>query len=144
MASVLPGWINVMLAYFFKALAIWLLLVALAVLNGTIREKLLVPSLGKMMALPVSGIFLSLLIFLITLIVLPWFGQLRAVPYWVIGGIWLILTLTFEFVFGHYVMGNSWNEVFEAYNIAKGNLWVLVLLFTFISPFLAARIRGFI
>jgi hypothetical protein len=57
---------------------------------------------------------------------------------------WLLLTVLFELLFGHYVMGDPWTKLLEAYNILKGNLWVLVLLVTPAAPYLAARLREFI
>jgi len=57
-----------------------------------------------------------------------------------IGALWLILTILFEFVFGHYVMGHSWNRLFADYNILKGRVWSFVLLTTFIAPLLIGSI----
>jgi hypothetical protein len=142
-----------------KACGVWVLLVLLAILNGTVQERLLVPWLGAQWALPLSGIPLSVLILVATLLLLPFLGILSPssllkdghipVPspraqYWLVGGMWLLLTILFEFLFGHYVLGEPWTKLLEAYNIRKGNLWVLVLLVTAAAPYLAARLRGFI
>jgi hypothetical protein len=127
-----------------KACGVWVFLVLLAILNGTVREKVLVPLLGTQWALPLSGISLSVLILVTTLLLLPFLGVLSSSQYWLVGGMWLLLTVLFEFLFGHYVMGDPWTKLLEAYNILKGNLWVLVLLVTAAAPYLAARLRGFI
>jgi hypothetical protein len=52
-----------------------------------------------------------------------------------------LLTLGFEFVFGHYVMGQPWNRLVEVFQIPHGNLWLLVVMVTGTSPWLAARVR---
>jgi len=51
-----------------KAIGIWVLFGGTAIVNGTAREKLLTPLLGQQLSLPLSGIVLSILIFLITLL----------------------------------------------------------------------------
>ena len=127
---------------FLKAFVIWLLLLALAILNAGIREKLLASWFGPQLALPLSGLSLSLLIFLVTLLVAPLLKARKAVHYWMVGAIWLAMTISFEFLFGHLVIGHSWAKLLEAYNVSTGNLWLLVLLVTAVSPYLAARARG--
>jgi hypothetical protein len=57
-----------------------------------------------------------------------------------IGTIWLILTILFEFVFGHYVMGHTWSHLLHDYNIFAGRLWSLVLLWNFIGPYIIFQI----
>lgn len=125
-----------------KACALWFPLVPLAILNGIIREAWLAPLLGQPLGLPVSGVSLSVLIFLFTLMVLPWLRASDAKTYVAVGTTWLLMTVLFEFLFGHYIMGESWVESLEAYNVLKGNLWALVLISTAASPYLAARVRG--
>jgi hypothetical protein len=126
----------------FKAIGIWVLLVVVAVLNGVIREKLLAPRIGACRALPLSGVLLSVVIFLITLILIPIFQPSLPWHYWLVGGTWVSMTVAFEYLFGHYVMEHSWRELTETYNVRTGNLWSLVLLTTAISPYLAAWLRG--
>lgn len=51
-----------------------------------------------------------------------------------IGLIWLVLTVTFEFVFGHYAMKHPWSKLLADYNVLRGRLWVLVLVWVTIAP----------
>jgi hypothetical protein len=127
-----------------KALAVWVLFVVLAILNGTLREKLLVPLLGKQLAQPLSGILLSGVIFVVTILVFPLLGLTDSSQCFLVGGLWLLLTVAFEFLFGHFVAGESWTKLLEAYNIFSGNLWILVLITTALAPYLAGKIRGVI
>ncbi len=53
---------------------------------------------------------------------------------------WLILTILFEFVFGHYVVGHSWEHLLADYNILAGRLWSLVLLWTIVGPYIIYKI----
>jgi hypothetical protein len=51
-------------------------------------------------------------------------------------------TIAFEFLFGHYVMGHSWDSLWADYNVLQGRLWPLVLIVTLFGPMLAWKIRG--
>ena len=127
-----------------KAIGIWCILVVCAILNGLLRENILNPFLGQQIALPVSGLILSLLILAVTWLFIPFFETRPAMDYWLIGALWLGITLAFEFMFGHSVMGKSWQDIFQVFNIFKGNLFLLTLLASLVAPRLMARLRGFL
>jgi hypothetical protein len=59
-----------------------------------------------------------------------------------IGLFWVVLTVAFEFLAGHYVFGNAWQKLFADYNIVRSRIWLLVLITSLISPMLAAKLRG--
>ncbi len=124
-----------------RILLVWVLFIPLAILNGAVREGVLVPWLRNNTALPLSGILLSCLIFLTTYLLFPW---LKATPRqsWAIGSTWLFLTILFEFCFGHFVMGKPWRVLLDQYDVQGGNLWVLVLFVVFVSPYLSGKLRG--
>ena len=126
-----------------KASTIWAAFIPIAILNGALREKGLLPLLGQRLALPLSGISCSILFFLLTCFTLPWLGQLKPGQYRLIGIAWLTMTVAFEFLFGRLVAHKPWGELLQAYNPTSGNLWLLVLLTIAVSPWLAARRRGF-
>jgi hypothetical protein len=52
--------------------------------------------------------------------------------------VWLLLTVAFEFLAGHYLFGHAWDRLLADYNLAGGRIWVLVLATTMFAP-LAAR-----
>jgi hypothetical protein len=124
-----------------KAFIIWLGILVLAIANGTFREAILIPELGTAAGLLLSGILLSLLILVMTYLVLPWFGPMPASKYIAVGFAWLLLTLAFEFTFGHLIQGKPWSELLQAYTFKDGNIWPVVLLVTALAPYIAARIR---
>ena len=126
---------------FLKACVIWVLLLALAILNAVAREKLFVQWFEPRLVLLLSGVSLSVLIFLATLLSVRWLGARRAAQYWLVGVLWVIMTVLFEFLFGHFVAGHSWETLWQAYRFPSDNLWPVVLLVTLVSPYLAARIR---
>lgn len=132
------------LSVWIKSLALWAAILLLAILNGLFRESVLIPAFGSVAGLIVSGILLCACIFLTALIAMPWLGPLGSRRYLLVGLLWLLLTLAFEFVFGRFVQHKPWPELFAAYTFRGGNIWPLVLLVTCLSPWLAARFRRLI
>ena len=124
-----------------KTLAVWSGILILAILNGGLREAVLIPKLGTPAGLVLSGVFLSALILGVAYISLPWFEASQSVEFMGIGLGWLALTLVFEFSFGLW-QGKSWQTILEAYTFKGGNIWPVVLLVTTLAPYLAARLRG--
>jgi hypothetical protein len=125
-----------------KATVLWLAILVFAALNGALREKTLIPVFGSFPGLIASGIVLSVCIFLVAWIGASWYGPLTSRQWLRVGLFWLLLTLVFEFSFGRFVQHKTWAELFDAYTFRGGNIWPMVLLATFFSPWLAARIRG--
>lgn len=120
----------------------WFGLVILAIVNGILREKVYAPRLSEL-----SAHQLSTLIFLLFSGLYIWqvtgiFRITSEKHAFVIGGLWLIMTVCFEFIFGHFLMGHSWNRLFHDYNILEGRVWILVLIWTVISPYLFFKIRS--
>lgn len=127
---------------FIKVSLVWMAIATLAIGNGVFRESVLVPNIGQGAALPISGISLSFIVFVVTYLVFPFFGKRNLLTYFLIGAQWVFMTLLFEFLFGHYVSGKSWSSIFQVFNILKGDLFVLVLLTSLISPVIVAKIKS--
>jgi hypothetical protein len=125
-----------------KAFGVWLLILLCAVLNGALRERVLLRQLGTPVALGVSGVLLSLCIVVVAFVALPRLGVGGRAQALYVGALWLALTLAFEFGFGRLVQGRSWNELLEAYTFRDGNIWPLVLVVTFVAPLVAVWSRG--
>ena len=58
-----------------KALTIWFVVLVMAIANGTLREAVLIPVLGGVPGLILSGVLLSALILAVVYFSLPWFGD---------------------------------------------------------------------
>src|SRR6185295_13007962 len=124
-----------------RPVAIWLVILMFAVVNGAFRETVLVPNLGKPVALVLSGLLLSLIILTLTFVLAPWIRLDTRARCLLVGLLWVLLTLVFEFGFG-LSQGRSLPDMLEAYTFKDGNIWPLVLLVTFFAPLMAARLRG--
>ncbi|NMC60353.1 MAG: hypothetical protein GYA51_13365 [Candidatus Methanofastidiosa archaeon] len=125
---------------YLQAIAIWVLLVFVAIFNGSIRQALIAPKVSALTAHQIScftGVSLFFLVFYLWL-------KFTSAPYTgnnllLIGVTFLVATILFEFVFGHYVMGNSWAKLFHDYNFLEGRLWTLVLIWTTVGPYIFSR-----
>jgi hypothetical protein len=127
--------------YLIRSFLIWLLFIPLAIANGALRDLVLTPSLGDTLGRAISSMTLSLLILGLTLLLVDRLGVNTRPGYLIVGGFWLILTLSFEFSFFVLVMGHPMDELLGGYDIFRGRLWLIVLLTTFFAPLLAGKMR---
>ena len=117
-----------------KAIEIWLLLLAVAFVNGAFRVTVLIPRLGEYVAHLVSTVSLSALIALLADLTIGWMRIDSRQTALSVGVAWVACTLAFEFLAGHYAFGNSWEKLLAEYQIQRGRIWVLVLVVTFFAP----------
>lgn len=117
-----------------RAAAVWFLLVAAAIFNGTLRVGLLAPAAGERAAHLLSTLLLCVLLLLIARMTMGWIRAGGHVRWTGIGALWLAMTLAFEFLAGHFLFGAGWDRLLADYDIAAGRIWILVLLTTFLAP----------
>jgi hypothetical protein len=113
----------------------WLVFLVLAIINGGARNSLYAPKVGEHKGHIIS----SLIAICYTLAGTYLFVNATAAivtqtDLLLIGGLWLAITIVFEFGFGHYIIKHPWSHLLADYNLLKGRLWSLVLLTTFVSP----------
>ena len=126
-----------------RTVLVWIEMLALAIANGAARESLLLPRLGTAPAHIISTIVLSVLIFIAGSLAMPWIAPATQREAWTIGIVWVLLTLAFEFLAGHFIFGRPWKVLLADYNLAAGRIWILVLIVTLITPVVAFnRARG--
>ena len=120
----------------------WAGFALVAVAGGIIRVTLLEPRLGELPANISETLALTAILAVIIWVVVPWLvpglGQrdLRR-----LGACWLVLTLAFEFLFGHFVDGADWSALLSNYDVTEGRLWILVPLTMGLGPVLVGRIK---
>lgn len=117
-----------------ELLPCWFLLAAVGIANGVLREKTFGRRISERAAHQIST--LTFILFSGPLVwvashLWPLDSMAQA---WLVGGIWLLATIAFEFGFGHYVAGHSWEKLLRDYNLMQGRLWVLVLVWILILP----------
>jgi hypothetical protein len=117
----------------------WIPMMLIGIINGVIRETTYGKALSELRAHQISTLtgvlLLGLYIWGITRLWHPESSQQAAL----IGILWLILTVLFEFGFGHYIAGHSWDQLLRDYNLLIGRVWLLVLIWITVAPVLFYR-----
>ena len=117
-------------------------MVILAIINGIIREKIYAQYMSELAAHQLSTL-IAIILFGIYIYFLTGIFNIQSVKQaLLIGGIWLTMTVIFEFVFGHFVAGHSWSQLFMDYNLFRGRVWILVLVWILVAPYVCYRIRS--
>jgi hypothetical protein len=120
----------------------WLPMVPIAILNGLLRESTYGKRVSELHAHQISCLTgVALFAVYIWLLVGRWppASERQAL---LVGALWILLTVAFEFLFGRLVAGHTWSELLADYNILAGRLWSLVLLWLGIAPWLFSRLRA--
>jgi hypothetical protein len=123
------------------ALGLWLGMLVIAVSNGYLANAYVTPRMGDY-----GTHVYKTLTFIPFIFVFAWLyaWQTRS-DLWLTSALfvscfWVGLTVLFEFVFGHYVLGNSWEVLLADYRIWQGRLWSLVLISEATAPVITAWI----
>ncbi len=124
-----------------KYILAWFPLIFIAIANGLFREKFLASCLNELQAHQMSTASMILLFGVYVWILFKIWSPISANQAIFIGIIWLFLTVIFEFLFGHYVAGHSWAKLLNDYNVLQGRVWVLVLIWIFIAPYIVYQMQ---
>lgn len=130
------------LRYLLRGFAVWCVIILAESLHGTARELWLRPLVGDFRARQIALFSGMALILMIALAFARWLQAESQQQLWQIGWLWLVLTLVFEFSLGVFVLGYSWERMWADYNLLKGGLMGLGLVWLLFAPLLAARWRG--
>ena len=118
-----------------KHLLIWFLLAVVATANGIIRQSTYGKQLSELAAHQVSTLTAVVATGLLVWVANHFWPIGSARQAWIVGVSWLAMTMAFEFGFGHYVAGHSWDRLLADYNLKAGRVWSLFLLWILIMPF---------
>ncbi len=87
----------------------WLGLVVIGILNGTLRQFGYQGLLGELGAHQLSSVVFILVIGVYTYALSVRWPIESPAQALTVGGVWLALTVAFEFLFGHYVVNHPWS-----------------------------------
>ena len=90
-----------------RYLLAWVPMIGLAIANGAFREAWLVPRLGGQQGRQASTVLLMVLLAVYNGAVMKRWPARSSRHAIVIGALWLVLTLAFEFALGRFVSGLS-------------------------------------
>lgn len=125
-----------------KYLAAWIAMLIVSIANGTMRDFVYGPTMSELAAHQLST---AISIVLLGAVMWAFFrrhppaGAREALA---IGLFWMALTVAFEFLFFHYVAGHPWSALLANYDIMAGRVWVLVLLWVAVAPYLFFRLTA--
>lgn len=126
------------LIYFF----LWFALLITAVINGALRQGIFAKYMNDNSAHQLSTLT-GIILFAILIWIFTGIWKLQSASQAItIGIMWVALTLLFEFGFFHYVMKHPWSELLADYNIFAGRVWVLVLLWVLVAPYVFYKLRS--
>jgi hypothetical protein len=119
-----------MLRYFLA----WFPMLALAVANGTLRQATYGKRIPELRAHQLSTLSAAVLLgAYIWLVIHAWPpGSAREAV--LVGVLWLVLTVAFEFFMGLVLARRPLREVLKDYNLARGRVWPLLLLWIALAP----------
>ena len=124
-----------------RAAAVWLLLMAAEVVNGTVRTLWVAPVAGDFRARQLAVVSGSALVLLIATATARWLAADRPATLAAIGLSWVGLTLLFELGIGRFVAGYSWERLGQDYDVPNGGLLPFGLAVMAVAPLVAARLR---
>ncbi len=117
----------------FRAVLSWLVLLAVAFLNGAVRQFAYPSTLGdfaaRQVAAGVGAVALGVAIWFI-LRLWPLSGSRQA---WATGALWAALTVAFEVALAR-GGGHPWDDVVAQYALWHGSLWPLLVLWVLVAP----------
>lgn len=127
---------------FLRGFVVWLVFIVAESLNGTIRNFLLVPFFGNLLAHQISFCTGSVLVLLIAIAFVRWLHASSVSQLLGVGVLWLLLTVAFELALGRFILGYSWERIAADYNLLQGGLMPIGLVLLTLAPVVAAKIRG--
>lgn len=125
----------------FRIFAIWFGIIVAETVHGILRNLFISPLIGDMRSRQLGVFVGSAIIFLILYFSICWIEAKTTPTLLSTGLVLVLLTLTFELSLG-FVLGFSSERISEDYDPRRGGLMVLGMLFLFVSPLVAARVRG--
>ena len=115
-------------------LVAWVGAPVLAIVNGAAREFAYKDEVGESAANQISVAPLIALLGLYFWILQRRWPLATTREALSVGAIWVVLSVLFEFGFGHYVEGDSWADLLDNYDVSQGNIWILILLWIAVGP----------
>lgn len=127
---------------YLKYFAAWFGVVVVAFANATIRQLVYARYFSELAAHQLATLTICVLIGAYVWL-LSYYLKLRSPGQAiVVGMMWLAMTIIFETVLGHYVLGNPWSQVLRDYNVLEGRVWPVFLLWLAVSPYVFYKIKA--
>jgi hypothetical protein len=139
--SIAPKLAGSSVSMLLRAMVVWLTFMALETIHGTLRMIYMEPAMGTGPAKRLSFFTGSALMFLVIYLLIRWIGAHRRKALLQIGALWVVLTFAFEMTIGR-LLGRTWHDALAEYNPFRGGLMFFGMVFLFMAPLIAARLRA--
>jgi len=120
----------------------WVPMLIIAIANGALRQLTFGRVMSELHAHQLSTVIGSVWIGLFIYVVVRIWPPSSARQAVVIGVIWLLLTVIFEFAFGRWVMHRTWGQLLSDYNLAAGRVWIVFLAWLTTAPYMFFKLRN--
>ncbi|HRG54473.1 MAG TPA: hypothetical protein PLG56_00400 [Lacunisphaera sp.] len=127
-----------------RALGLWLVLAVAETVHGILRVRFLNRKVGDRRARQIGVVSGSLLILALVWPTITWIEVRTSGDCLVVGLLWSILMLTFDFALGRYCFGFSWARLTADLNLRQGGFLGFGLGLLFLAPLIVASLRGLI
>ncbi|NTU57932.1 MAG: hypothetical protein HGB00_03280 [Chlorobiaceae bacterium] len=123
-----------------RALSAWFAVMSLESVSGTLRRLYLVPVAGELRSHQIGMTVGCIIIFTVTWLAIDWIGSRSFRMQLKVGALWVFLTILFESGLG-LLFGYSPDRIIADYDLSRGGLMGIGLLFLLFAPALAASLR---
>jgi hypothetical protein len=123
-----------------RYLIAWFVMLVVSIVNGTLRDFTYGKYFSELHAHQLSSLSGIVLLGLVIRAYVHLWPPTSARQALSIGLFWMALTVAFEFLFFHYVVGHSWTELLANYDLSRGRLWPLLLVWVALAPSLFYRL----
>jgi len=123
-----------------KCFLAWFPMLLLAVINGAARDLLYKKYLGDLLAHQVSTLILIILIGIYVWYAIKNIQPVSGRQAFLVGVLWLVLTLSFEFGFGR-LQGHSWERLLSEYDLTHKRVWIFIPVWIITAPYVFYKIR---
>ena len=122
-----------------KSCEVWLVVAVAASMNGMFRSLFLVPRVGEYSAHVLSvAILIVVVLVSSSVLVNRMLREYVNSDLFVIGGLWVVLSVSVDLLIEHYVLAVPWRGIITDYNLFSGRLGVVVLTTELIGPWFMA------
>jgi hypothetical protein len=125
-----------------KSLEVWLYVALATLMSGMFRSLFLVPRVGDHVAHVLSVLMLMIVVLLLSSVLVNKFlRQYVNSDLFLIGFLWVALSVSVDFLFEYYVMDVPWRVILHDYDLFSGRIWIFVLVTEFVGPWFMASNR---
>jgi len=124
-----------------RYILLWFVMLVIAIGNGALREMTFGKVLPELRAHQLSTLIGAVLMGLFIGFVIHAWPPPSSSSALAVGGVWLCLTVAFECFMGLVLRKRQLAKVLADYNLRKGRVWVLFLLWLMVAPWIFFVLR---